>query len=151
MTSDDSAALPLERLLQEQVQTLLAAATPGASLGIGVDVVEIAEFVALPFAANQPFYELTFTADEIDYCLSYAAPAEHFAARFAAKEAVVKACGNIAHLTPAQVEIERAANGAPRAKLHATPALDHSYTIHVSMGHSETLAYAVALVVRAAS
>ncbi len=151
MNSDDAAAHPLEQRLQEQIQAVLADATQGVVVGIGVDVVEIAAFEALPFSANQHFYELTFTVDEISYCLSCTAPAEHFAARFAAKEAVVKACGSIVRLSPAQIEIERTATGMPQANVHSTPAWDNFYTIRVSLGHSETLAYAVALVVHQAS
>jgi len=142
------AAYPLEQRLQEQLQALLIGTAPGAVIGIGVDVVEIAAFEALPFTTNQHFYELTYSADEISYCLSRAAPAQHFAARFAAKEAVVKACGSLAPLSPAQIEIARAASGMPQAQVHSTPALEAAYAIYVSMGHSETLAYAVVLVAR---
>jgi holo-[acyl-carrier protein] synthase len=138
----------LARRLQGEMARLVAAAAPGVVAGIGVDLVEIATFAALPFAEHAAFYALTFTAGEIAYCQGRALPAQHFAARFAAKEAVVKACGGLVTLMPAQVEIARARTGAPVARLHDAPPLSDGYAIHVSMGHSDTIAYAVALALR---
>jgi holo-[acyl-carrier protein] synthase len=145
---DTPTALRLEKQLQEQIQKVLSGPGSGAVVGIGVDLVEIAAFAALPFEENQHFYTRVYTIDEIAYCRSCAAPPQHFAARFAAKEAVVKACGGLVRLVPAQIEIERTATGAPVVKVYAAPALDRTYAIHVSLGHSETVAYAVALAVR---
>ncbi len=150
-SSDDSAqsAAATSATLRVLASALAAetAGGGGAILGIGVDVEEIASFEALPFDAHQHFYARVFTSDEIRYCLTYALPAEHFAARFAAKEAVVKACGNLGSLLPTQVEIQRLPTGAPLVRLHPTDALDSSIAVHVSLGHSQRLAYAVAVAV----
>jgi holo-[acyl-carrier protein] synthase len=145
---DAAPAQPLAQRLQEQLQHLLATANPGTVAGIGVDLVEIADFDALPFVEHAAFYALTFTAGEIAYCQGCAAPAQHFAARFAAKEAVAKACGGLAALAPAQIEIVRTRSGAPLARLHDAPALDRLCAVHISIGHSATIAYAVALALR---
>jgi holo-[acyl-carrier protein] synthase len=142
-----STALLLEKQLQEQMRKALAGAGPGAVVGIGVDLVEIDVFAALPFEENQHFYTRVYTMEEIAYCRSCAAPPQHFAARFAAKEAVVKACGGFARLTPAQIEIARTATGAPVVRVCSAPTLDKTYAVHVSLGHSATVAYAVALAV----
>lgn len=147
MRYSTSTALLLEKQLQEQTRKALAGAEPGAVVGIGVDLVEIDVFAALPFEENQHFYTLVYTMEEIAYCRSCAAPSQHFAARFAAKEAVVKACGGFARLTPAQIEIARTANGAPMVRVCSAPTLHKTYTLHVSLGHSATVAYAVALAV----
>ncbi len=129
---------------------LSATAAPGMVVGVGVDLVEIATFEALPYAEHAAFYALAFTPGEIAYCRGRAAPAQHFAARFAAKEAVVKACGELATLMPAQIEIVRAGTGAPAARIHGAPAFNRQYAVPLSLGHSDTLAYAVALTVRRA-
>ena len=62
-----------------------------AITGIGVDIEEISRFKNLPYVDNQTFYKKIFTEDEIKYCLSKSNPAQHFAARFCAKEACMKA------------------------------------------------------------
>ena len=144
---DTSTALLLGKQLQEQMLKALSGARPSTVVGIGVDLVEIDVFAALPFEENQHFYTHVYTMEEIAYCRSCAAPPQHFAARFAAKEAVVKACGGFMRLTPVQIEIVRTATGAPVVKVRSAPTLDRTYAIHVSLGHSATVAYAVALAV----
>jgi len=59
--------------------------------GVGTDIVAIPRIVALMNARGAAFLERWFTTREIDYCSRKAVPSRHFAARFAAKEAVVKA------------------------------------------------------------
>ena len=58
----------------------------------GIDLVEIAEFRAV-FDRHPAFAERVFSDDERAYCRSRPDPAVHFAARFAAKEATLKALG----------------------------------------------------------
>ncbi len=60
-------------------------------MGIGVDIEDIARFRKLPYAKNKSFYGKVFTKKEIAYCLKKPDPYPSFAARFAAKEAVIKA------------------------------------------------------------
>ncbi len=59
--------------------------------GIGVDIVDISRFTETPFEKNEQFYRKIFTDDEIAYCLGKSDPYPHFAVRFSAKEAFVKA------------------------------------------------------------
>jgi holo-[acyl-carrier protein] synthase len=59
---------------------------------IGVDVVDIARF-AERIQRWPRLVERVFTPAEQQYCLSKRHPAQHFAARFAAKEAAFKALG----------------------------------------------------------
>jgi holo-[acyl-carrier protein] synthase len=61
--------------------------------GIGIDLVEVPRIRELLEKHGQRFKERTFTAGEIAYCDACAEPAMHYAARFAAKEAVAKALG----------------------------------------------------------
>ncbi len=60
-------------------------------LGIGVDIESISRFRRLNFSKNRKFYEKIFTKREIDYCRSKRNSSQHFAARFCAKEAFIKA------------------------------------------------------------
>ena len=61
-------------------------------MGVGVDVMEIDRFAA-SLARRPRLAERCFTPAEAAYCASRAFPPQHFAARFAAKEAVGKALG----------------------------------------------------------
>ena len=62
-------------------------------LGIGVDIVETTRIEHSLERFGERFLHRVFTAGEIAYCQSMKFPARHFAARFAAKEAVSKAFG----------------------------------------------------------
>ncbi len=87
-----------------------------------------------------------FTDQEREYCDAQHCPEEHLAARFCAKEAVIKALG-IDGWDPLDVEIM---SGGPDAtvRLHggvAATAADLGVTVTVSMTHLGALAGAVAL------
>ncbi len=60
--------------------------------GIGVDIIEVARIKKM-VENDRPFLEKVFTESEIRYCGSKYRQGEHFAARFAAKEAFFKAMG----------------------------------------------------------
>ena len=62
-------------------------------LGIGVDIVATSRIEHSLDRFGERFLHRVFTAGEIEYCQSMKYPARHFAARFAAKEAVSKAFG----------------------------------------------------------
>ena len=63
-----------------------------AAMRVGIDLIEI-DRVARALVRHPRFVERVFTQAERDYCLSRANPPQHFAARFAGKEAVGKALG----------------------------------------------------------
>lgn len=60
--------------------------------GVGIDMIETAR-VEAKITKESGFRELVFSADEISYCEAKANKYEHYAARFAAKEAFFKALG----------------------------------------------------------
>lgn len=62
-------------------------------VGIGSDIVEVARIRKLLQDKREEFLKRVFTREEIEYCESRARPEIHFAARFAAKEALMKAIG----------------------------------------------------------
>lgn len=62
----------------------------GDRMAVGIDIVSVGRIAALVAARGAAFTERWFTPVEIAYCDARSDPGKHFAARFAAKEAVVK-------------------------------------------------------------
>ncbi|MGD7654472.1 MAG: holo-ACP synthase [Verrucomicrobiales bacterium] len=87
--------------------------------GIGIDVVEVERIEASIARSGEPFLAKVFTAAERAYCEGKKRPAIHFAARFAAKEAVAKAFGTGIGGRAGLLEIEVAHDdgGAPKVVL----------------------------------
>jgi holo-[acyl-carrier protein] synthase len=110
--------------------------------GIGMDIEAVAAFDDAADSADSHFYRRLFTAREIAYCLGRPSPAQHFAARFAAKEAVVKACRGRVPLLPCDIEISRDGTGAPSAEVPRALGL---LRFEVSLGHCADVGYAVAV------
>ena len=77
--------------------------------GIGIDIITISRFRKKKFSINKKFYENIFAENEIKYCLKHKDPYPHFAGRFAAKEAIIKATGTKTKLN--QIIIENKTNG----------------------------------------
>jgi holo-[acyl-carrier protein] synthase len=120
--------------------------------GLGTDIVAIARIAALMRARGAAFLERWFTAGEIGYCSGKAVPARHFAARFAAKEAVVKALPVVwdGPLPWRSIEIINDPQGAPSVSLSGA-ILDAAAKagvgdIRVSLSHCDEYATATALV-----
>lgn len=89
-------------------------------LGLGMDVVDIARIariVAGDPARAERFLARCFTPAEREYCDARRDRAARYAARFAAKEAAVKALGAPEGLSWTDVELERG-DGAPSLRLH---------------------------------
>ncbi len=114
---------------------------------VGIDIIENDRF-AQAMKRRPRLIARVFTRREQDYCLAKASPARHFAARFAAKEAVGKALGTG---VPAwqEIEIISSASGQPRvcvsggmeAAAHAAGA----GAISLSLSHSNFATVAVAV------
>jgi holo-[acyl-carrier protein] synthase len=117
-----------------------------AVLGVGIDLIEIDRIDAV-LDRRPRFAERCFTEREAAYCRSRAFPAQHFAARFAAKEAVGKALG-IGMTRWREVEVVRR-TGPPTVALtgrYARRAEELGVTgITVSLTHSRGMAAAVAV------
>ena len=116
-------------------------------IGVGVDVVEIDRFAAA-LERRPRLAERCFTPDEAAYCASRAYPPQHFAARFAAKEAVGKALG-IGMTRWREVEVVRG-RGAPSIRLHGRYAARAEQLgagrVHVSLTHGRDSAVAFAVI-----
>ena len=85
---------------------------------LGVDLVSIARFRAV-FDGKPALAESVFTAGELTYANAQRRPFEHLAARYAAKEAVLKALGTgfTAEMDWREIETVRDAAGAPHIAL----------------------------------
>jgi holo-[acyl-carrier protein] synthase len=109
---------------------------------VGIDVIEI-ERIERALARRPRLAERLFTAAELSYARDRARPGRHLAARFAAKEAVIKALGGRA-LAPNEIEI--AGGGAPSVALRGRAAeAAGDRELSVSLTHSRETAAAVAL------
>jgi len=82
---------------------------------IGVDIVEIDRVEKIISEFGDKFLKKVYSDEEIKYCKSKAKPSQHFAARFAAKEAVAKALGTGfgKDLMLKDVEVRNDSNGKP--------------------------------------
>lgn len=119
--------------------------------GIGIDLVEVATVERHMTVAGDRYVQKMLRSDEITFC---AAEPARVASRIAAKEAVAKALGTgmRSGVRWIDIEIVRAANGAPSVRLHAGAAARAASTgvttIHVSLchegGHAAALAMAIA-------
>jgi holo-[acyl-carrier protein] synthase len=118
-----------------------------AGMRVGIDLIEI-DRVARALVRHPRFVERVFTAAEREYCLSRANPPQHFAARFAGKEAVGKALGFGVPFTWREIEIV----GRPKPGVRLTGKTKawadkvRAGAIDLSMSHSKGLATAVCLV-----
>ena len=115
-------------------------------IGIGIDLVEIDRVQKLLERHPARAAERLFTPGERAYCGKSGKPAQSFAARFAAKEALFKALGTGWSAGAAWHEVEVLADdvGAPRLTLHgATLRLAEGLGMrraHVSLTHTGALA-----------
>jgi holo-[acyl-carrier protein] synthase len=113
---------------------------------IGVDLIEIGRIERALRRAG--FRERVFTDAERAYCDSRPNPAQHYAARFAGKEAIGKALGCGVHFTWREIEI--AGRPKPGVELSGwTKAWGERVgagAIDLSMTHSKELAAAICVV-----
>ena len=108
----------------------------------GVDIVTISRF-ADPALQKQPFLNRCFTPAEQTYCLSKTDPPPHFAVRFAAKEAVIKALSGLnLYLERNMIEITNNKIGRPYITFRCDNPCILQLKSDISLSHSETAAIA---------
>lgn len=117
-------------------------------IGVGIDLLEI-ERMEAALTRRPRLAERVFTAEERAYAERHKNAAQHFAARFCAKESVAKALG----LTSwGWRDVEVVATGAaPRVRLSGSAAAAAERLgaeIHLSLTHSQLTAGAVAVASR---
>jgi holo-[acyl-carrier protein] synthase len=112
--------------------------------GIGIDVIEI-ERLERALERRPRLAERLFSPAELEFAGSRPRPGRHLAARFAAKEAAVKALG-LGGLRLAEVEVAGGGSEPPRLILHgsaAEAARRDGIELAVSLTHSREIAAAV--------
>lgn len=119
--------------------------------GLGIDMIEV-DRVAASISKEAGFRELVFSKNEIDYCETKTNKFEHYAARFAAKEAFFKAIGTGWAKGTAfnEIEIKNDDTGKPElALLGATQKSMLEWgviKISLSLSHLKTIASAVVII-----
>ena len=89
-------------------------------LGLGIDIIEISRIKESIDEYGDSFLQKVYTPKEIEYCSGKANKYQHFAARFAAKEAVYKAFSTSHQegLSWQDIEITNEPSGMPVVKLN---------------------------------
>ncbi|MHB1844127.1 MAG: holo-ACP synthase [Deltaproteobacteria bacterium] len=117
-------------------------------LGLGLDVVEVARLEAILAGDNGArFADRVFTPAERAYCDEHVARALHYAGRFAAKEALVKALGAPSGMTWQDMEISSGGPPAIASRGRAAEALSARgvKSVHLSLSHDGGLAVAAVI------
>src|SRR6185436_8740099 len=116
-------------------------------IGLGLDITEIDRIADTIERYGDRFVDRVFTAGEASYCLRRRAPAIHFAARFAAKEAAMKALGtgHSQGVLWRDVEVIRL-SGPPQLAFHGGAARRFAamgaHTSLLTITHSDSVALA---------
>lgn len=115
---------------------------------IGIDIEEVRRFKSL--VRNKRFLMRVYTPQEISYCRSKKNALQHFAVRFAAKEAVWKALSEVIrskrlNLGHADIGVRNDSNGKPMVTLSKSFS-GLSKRISLSLSHTRSTVVAVALI-----
>ena len=108
-------------------------------MNIGVDIEEIKRFQKL--LKDKNFIKRLFSKDEIIYCSSKKNPVQHYAVRFAGKEAVWKAINKSKKTVITDISFKNSVLGKPEVFIKGKKV---SY-IDVSFSHNKTTVIAVAI------
>lgn len=135
------------------LRSMLLALSEGEKmiLGVGVDLVEVWRIEKAMCRRGERFLSRVFTPEEISYCERAGRPAQHFAVRFAAKEAVAKALGlaGPGGIRWREIEVIRLPSGQPQARLNGKAEAAANQIglvrLHLSLSHTALFAVACAL------
>ena len=111
--------------------------------GIGTDIVEVSRITKAIERWGDHFLNHVFSQEEINYCLRHKFPNEHFAGRFAAKEAVIKALPDIQNLQWTDITIINDKTGKPHCTVENK---NLKQPVHISISHTKSHAIAFAVI-----
>jgi holo-[acyl-carrier protein] synthase len=126
----------------------------GILVGVGIDLIEVERIRSVIERQGERFLDRVFTGEERAYCATMNFPHKHYAARFAAKEAVSKCFGTGigAELGWRSVSVYHGERLQPLVRLDERGAAllraAGATGVHLSLAHTEALAVAVAVLVR---
>lgn len=111
-------------------------------MAIGVDIEDIDRFEN----KSEEFLNRVFTPLELDYCNKFSAPKSHLAARFCAKEAVVKALTalNVLNISYNEIEIFHNKNKCPQIRILKDLKKNIKFQVSLSHDHSKAIAFVTA-------
>ncbi len=116
-------------------------------VGVGIDLCPVSRMERAISRHGGRFEERVFTPAEQEYCRGRGQPAQHYAARFAAKEALLKALGVPPGLSWHELEVASGSNGAPCLRLsgeaHKAALRLGVQRLHLSLTHAGDMAAAV--------
>ena len=123
-------------------------------VGIGIDTIEVPRIERTISEYGEQFLQRIYTPDEVAYCRWRKFSGEHFAARFAAKEAFAKAIGTGIRrgFIWKEVEVTKEMSGKPGITLHGSmiektkKIAGADYRIQVSLTHTKTIAEAIVVI-----
>lgn len=118
--------------------------------GIGIDIIEIERIQKSIEKFNHIFLNKIYTETELQYCLNKKNKFQHFAARFAAKEAIAKALatGWSKGFRWKDIEIYNEISGMPNVRLHGNlkDFLGNDKLLKITMSHSENYVTCFAII-----
>ncbi len=108
--------------------------------GIGIDVVDIGRLEQAITRWGERFVNRVFTPEEIRYCSAKADPYPSYAARFAAKEAFIKALRPVAPIPMREIGVVNGEGGGPGIRLSGSASEVFSGMlqrgrVHLSLSH----------------
>lgn len=119
-------------------------------IGIGIDIIEIDRIKESIDRFGDHFLNKIYTPNELEYCLSKHNKYQHFAARFAAKEAIYKALSSEwgKEISWQDIDIMNEPNGLPIVRFSGNleEFVNKDKSIKISMSHSDNYVTCVAIV-----
>lgn len=120
-------------------------------IGTGTDIIEVLRIAQMIERHGELFINRVYTEHEIEYCGTRKAATQHYAGRWAAKEAVLKALGTgwRKGISWRDIEVHNEPGGAPKVRLRggARDVLEKSgiRAMHISISHCRSFATATAI------
>lgn len=111
-------------------------------LGTGIDIIEVEKIKKAIDRWGDHFLSHVFCEEEIAYSQKHKFPSQHFAARFAAKEAVMKAISDNSKIGWKDIKIINEDNGQPICYLKN----ECKNNILISLSHTNNYAVASAII-----
>jgi len=112
-------------------------------VGTGIDIIEVSRISKAIERWGDHFLNHVFCKEEISYAQKHKLPHQHFAGRFAAKESILKAVGDNAHIHWKDMKILNDKHGRPFCQFAIK---NFKYKILISIAHTENYAVANAII-----
>ena len=114
-------------------------------ISVGVDIESISRFNNRTLENDLNFLNRVFTNNELEYCFKKSNPAPHLAARYCAKEAVVKAISNLYPnvVGYSKIEILKNENGSVYVNILVDELKKYNFSLSISHEKDKAIAFVV--------